>query len=76
VFYLVTISEEDQPAGGPFDDVVAASSYAIEVSNRIRIEAGRWDGADVRVWEASGSNLGPSLDKLVARFVDGQPASV
>jgi hypothetical protein len=72
VFYLVTISEEDQPAGGPFDDVTTAAAHALEVSNRIRAEGGRWDGADVRVWEASGGNLGPTLDKLVTRFVDGR----
>jgi hypothetical protein len=71
VFYFVAVSDEDHPAGGTFEDVAAALSYAEEVSGRVRAKVGRWDGAVVHVWEAVGRERGPQ-DKLIARFVDGK----
>jgi hypothetical protein len=72
VVYLVTISDEDHPAGGPFDGRITALSYAEHVSGRVKAKGGRWDGADVRVWETSDGHLDPLLDKLIARFIDGK----
>jgi hypothetical protein len=70
-YYLVTIGEEDQPGGDIADELEAALERACEMSKRVKNHP-QWDGADVRVWEASSGSLGPTLDRIVARFEDGK----
>ena len=75
--YLITIGDEDQPevGGGWIDDLDAALDRARAISKRVKRHP-QWDGADVRVWEASSGELGPTLDRVVARFEDGRRSNV
>jgi hypothetical protein len=52
VQYLVAISDVDQPGSGLLDDLDAALDLARMISERVK-DHPKWDGADIRVWEAS-----------------------
>jgi hypothetical protein len=71
VKYLITISDEDE-FGGSADSLGVALEAARELSGHVDGDP-RWDGADICVWEHSDdANLGPVLDRMVARFHNGQ----
>ena len=72
--YLITIGDEDAPDvdGGWMDDLDAALDRARQISKRVEHHHPPQGSADVRVWEASTRELGPTLDRVVARFEDGE----
>ena len=74
--YLITIGDEDAPdvGGGWMDDLGAALDRARQISKRV--EHHHPQPGSVRVWEASSRELGPTLDRLVARFEDGERLKV